>query len=282
MAVRDRGEGGIRPEAVLAILLILSILMIIFSGVMRERTGREWGTRALLSVQRSLGRATESVKEGFGSLRRLREMRVQYESALERLGEYQGLERNYLDLQRENDELKRQLGYSSGMELNNVPARIVAGDPSNLFSTLTIDAGRGQGVEVGMAVTAFQDGFFGLVGKVVSVDGRSSQVRPLIDPDHYVAARLHSQRYDGLVGGRGGSGGELLMRYVQKRAGADIGVHDLVVTSGMQSLYPPGIYIGRVEEVRSKEYDTSLELVLRPIIDIRRTEYVFVVKETRP
>ncbi|MCK5249642.1 MAG: rod shape-determining protein MreC, partial [Spirochaetaceae bacterium] len=71
--------------------------------------------------------------------------------------------------------------------------------------------------------------------------------------------------------------GELMMRYVRKSAGTSIGVNDLIVTSGMKSLYPPGIVIGRVKEVRSREYSTSLELVLVPIIDVTKVEYVFIL-----
>ncbi len=62
------------------------------------------------------GTATEGVKDSFGSLKRLREIRKQYESALEKLNDYQGIERDVIELRRENDELKRQLGYSAGLE----------------------------------------------------------------------------------------------------------------------------------------------------------------------
>ena len=48
----------------------------------------------------------------------------------------------------------------------------------------------------------------------------------------------------------------------------------------MQSIYPPEIYIGRVQEIRSREYSNTLEILLSPIIDISRTEYVFVLGGT--
>ena len=275
--MRERGDGGVRPEAVLAVLLVISILFMIFTGVFRERYDRNWGSSFVLGVQRVTGSAMERIKDGFGSLKRLREMRLQYESALEKLSDYQGLERNVVELRRENDELKRQLGYSSSIEFEHIPARIIARDPSNLFASLTIDKGTDEGIRVGVVVTAFQDGFFGLLGKVVTVGKYSAQIRPIIDPDNFVAARLQRNRFEGLVEGRGNENGELMMRYVRKSAGTSIGVNDLIVTSGMKSLYPPGIVIGRVKEVRSREYSTSLELVLVPIIDVTKVEYVFIL-----
>lgn len=275
--MRERGDGGVRPEAVLAVLLVISILFMIFTGVFRERYDRNWGSSFVLGVQRVTGSAMERIKDGFGSLKRLREMRLQYESALEKLSDYQGLERNVVELRRENDELKRQLGYSASIEFEHIPARIIARDPSNLFASLTIDKGTDEGIRVGVVVTAFQDGFFGLLGKVVTVGKYSAQIRPIIDPDNFVAARLQRNRFEGLVEGRGNENGELMMRYVRKSAGTSIGVNDLIVTSGMKSLYPPGIVIGRVKEVRSREYSTSLELVLVPIIDVTKVEYVFIL-----
>jgi len=275
--MRVRGDGDVRPEAVLAILLIISILLIIFSGPLRDHSDKEWGSRFVLGIQRVTGTATERIKDGFGSLGRLREMRLQYESALTKLSDYQGLERDLVELRRENDELKRQLGFSAGMDFDHIPARLIARDPSNLFSSITIDKGSYDGVKVGAVVTAFQDGFFGLLGKVITVAGHSAQVRPVVDPDHFVAGRLQQNRYEGLVEGRGNENGELIMRYVRKSAGVSIRVNDLVVTSGMQSIYPQGIVIGRIEEIRSRDYATSLELILEPIIDVTRAEYVFVL-----
>ncbi len=276
--MRDGSDTGVRPEAVLIVLLIISVLLILFTGTLKDGAGRELGSRAALGLQRIFGRASDRIHDGFGSLKKLREMREQYEVALDRLSAYQGLERNVVELKRENDELREILGFSAGIEQEHIPARVIAGDPSNLFSTITVDVGTYDGIRVGMVVTAFQDGFFGLLGKVVSVGTKSSQVRPLVDPDNYVAARLQQGRWEGLVEGRGDDSGGLLMRYVPKTAGSEIAVNDLVVTSGMQSVYPPGIYIGRVQEVRSREYSNSLEITLVPIVDTSRTEYVFVLQ----
>lgn len=279
--MRERDDGGMRPEAVLAVLLIASVLLIIFSGPLHDQSGKEWGSRFVLGVQRVTGTFTERIKDGFGSLRRLREMRLQYESALAKLSDYQGLERDLIELKRENEALKRQLGYSASLDYEHIPARIIARDPSNLFSSITIDKGTADGLRIGAVVTSFQDGFFGLLGKVITVSKHSAQIRPVVDPDHYVAGRLQQNRYEGLVEGRGNENGELIMRYVRKSAGPDIRINDIVITSGLQSIYPPGIVIGRIKEIRSRDYATSLELVLQPIIDITKAEYVFILGSDR-
>jgi rod shape-determining protein MreC len=69
------------------------------------------------------------------------------------------------------------------------------------------------------------------------------------------------------------------MRYVSDQARTEIGYGDLVITSGMSSVYPKGIHIGTVVSVEAQPYDTSLELKLDPIVDFERLEYVFVIRE---
>jgi rod shape-determining protein MreC len=102
-------------------------------------------------------------------------------------------------------------------------------------------------------------------------------VIPISDPGNHVAARLLRSRYEGLVSG-GGGGTNLIMRYVDDRARESIRFEDEIVTSGMNSIYPAGIPIGRVDTIQSKAYETTLELTLQPIIDFERLEYVFVIQ----
>jgi rod shape-determining protein MreC len=82
-----------------------------------------------------------------------------------------------------------------------------------------------------------------------------------------------------LINGKNDNSGNLNMNYVNKRALEDISLNELVITSGMKSLYPAGLFIGRVSTIFSEEYDTSLELELEPVIDMSRIEYVFVMIE---
>jgi len=277
----EHGDEGAHPQTVLVVLLIISIMLIFFSSTIEERTGKQWGRQLIHSVQRFTGNTAEQIKDGFASLKRLHETRALYESALTKLGEYQGLEHDIVELRRENEELRRQLKSSGEMTFDHLPARIIGGDPSNLFSTRTIDKGTDDGIRLGMVVVAFENGFFGLLGKIVSVSRHSSQLRTIVDPNNFVAARLQRNRFEGLVEGRGNEEAELVMRHVRKAAGGVTQVNDLVVTSGMRSLYPKGIVIGRVKEVRSREYSSSLDLILIPLITLARTEYVFVLR-SRP
>ncbi len=213
------------------------------------------------------------------SVSELQKLRVKYGDLEKQLGEYETIERDVVELREENRMLKQQLGFAQTLSYVNIPAEVIGNDPSNITSTIIINKGTRQGVEKDMPVVAFQDGFQGLVGKTLVVSANSSIVLPILDPNCYVGARLQSSRYEGLVNGAGTAEGDLDMSYVPKSARDVIQYGDLVITAGLNSIYPKGIYIGRVRSISAKAWETSLDLRIQPIIDFSRLEYVFVVKK---
>ena len=182
-----------------------------------------------------------------------------------------------MELRRENATLREQLGLSQALPLPRIAAGVIAKDHDNLFSTITINKGARHGVRIDMPVVAWQGDLEGLVGKVVAVGRGSSQVLPLYDPSCQVSARLDESRYEGLASGQGNDRATLVMRYVKKIAADRIEYGDLVVTAGLGGLYPAGINVGRVRDIRAETYETSLTLEVEPVIDFDRLEYVFVL-----
>ncbi len=279
--MREQGEGGIRPEVVLPLLLTISILMMVFVKVLNNNDLKSRGSNLLIGFQRVTGTLFEQLKNTYGSLQRLHNLKQQHEALLNTLENYQSVGLELEELRQENEALREQINLSSRLRYEHIQAQVIAGDPSNLFATITLDKGSMDGIEVNMVVTAFQSNSFGLLGKVVHVDRKTCQVLPLVNPSNYIAARLLESRFEGLVSGRGGQSGELIMDYVPKSVGSLISVGDFVITSGMQSIYPAGIYIGRVKEVRSREYSTTLEIILTPMVHSKRIEFVFILSNKK-
>ena len=171
------------------------------------------------------------------------------------------------------------MGFSQDVAYQRIAARIVAKDPENLYSTITVDKGFDDGIRKNMPVIAFQDGMEGLVGRVVEVGRGASKIVPIYDSKSFVASRLSGgSRTEGLVGGQGSPDDPLLMRFVKKRAKDEVQFGDLVSTTGYESLYPPDVAVGRVRKVRVLDYQTSIDIELDPVLDFSRIEYVFVVK----
>ncbi len=275
----DQAERSLTRRRNLVFLLTLSasLLILLISTNSLAGVPQRVGLTVLSFFQKGFDAVGNFASDTVKSVSELRDLRVRYRELMERVERYQNLERTLSDLQRENELLRSQLGYSEKVRLRRSSARIIAKDPGNLYSTFVIDKGLSEGISKNSPVIAYQDGTEGLVGKVVEVGRSTSIVSPIFDSSAHISARLDRTRYEGLVSGSGSMDIPLTMKYVKKRARDEIQFGDLVVTTGYQSLYPRDVIIGRVTKILMTEYRTSLDIDVEPVLDFSRLEYVFVV-----
>ncbi len=133
--------------------------------------------------------------------------------------------------------LEKLLDLRDRSNLKTAAAEIIAAGASPDFRTLTIDKGTSDGVGADMAVIAPA----GVVGRVVMPSRRAAKVQLLIDRNAAAGALVERSRAQGVVTGTGDE--RLSMEYVSEVA--DVIVGDLVVTSGIDGIYPKGYVIGR-------------------------------------
>lgn len=256
-AIISTGAGQFRPEAAARAVV---------GGVQRAMAG----------VGRGIGNTVRSV----GELRRLRE---DYESLLSELEQYQRLEGTVEALERENARLREQLGFVARSERPVIAARVIAREQATgLFNSFTINRGSRHGVMPDQAVVGFSGDREGLIGRVTEVSGGTALVVPVFAPGSYVAARLERSRHGGLLEGTGESDGGLILRYLPRSARTDIRYGDLVITSGLNSIFPEELPVGQVERVAAPSWETSLIVEVEPLIDYARLEYVFVLQAGAP
>jgi rod shape-determining protein MreC len=112
-----------------------------------------------------------------------------------------------------------------------------------------------------------------VIGRVIQpVSPRAALVQLLIDRNAAAGALLERTRAQGVVIGFGN--GELRMEYVPGTS--DVKPGDLVVTSGIDGIYPKGFVIGTVDAV-DRGQGPYHEIVVRPAVDFSRLEEVLVV-----
>ncbi len=140
--------------------------------------------------------------------------------------------------------LEALLGLRDNAGLATVGARIIAGDATPYFRTVTLDRGRRDGVRPDAAVLSAA----GVVGRVVDEPGyRASRVQLLIDRNAAAGALIERTRVAGLVKGDADDR-RLRMEYVSNLDDVEVG--DTVVTSGSDGIYPKGFVIGDVALVQ--------------------------------
>jgi rod shape-determining protein MreC len=176
----------------------------------------------------------------------------------------------------ESVRLRELLELRQSVPLDTLAAQVVGRDGVPWFRTLTLDKGDKDGVKLDAAVISAT----GVVGRVFAVGPHAARVQILLDRDSGTAALVERSRVSGVVSGQvsGPDVGseDLSLKYVAERA--DVVVGDLVVTSGLDRIYPKGLVIGRV---RSAGQVTGLfrDIRVEPSARFERLEEVLVVRQ---
>ena len=265
----------------LTLVLLIGICLISLSVSTSSMTVRpgEIGQSVVAVFQQSASGVGRFFATTVTSIRELAALQQQYDQILSQVREYETIADDITQLRAENQRLREALGFAQGLPIDSLPARVIAKEPGSFFAGVTINKGLTSGIRREMPVIANQNGVQGLVGRISEVGLSTSVVMPVFDSNSFVAARLLRSRHEGLVSGAGMSDDHLTMLYVGKSARSDIAVDDVVITSGMRSIFPEGIRIGTVESIQGRPYETSLTIGLRPSVDFSRLEYVFVLTE---
>ncbi len=262
---------------VLIVILVVSLTSISLSVGNIKIQSHEIGASFFSLFQIGVSKVSTFFSGTITSISELKKLKSKYSSLRDKVADYQVLQRDIHELRLENQRLRAQIGYSQTLNVTFISSQIIAQEPGKLFRTMVLDKGSKSGIHRNMPVVAFQDGFQGLVGRIAAVTAYTSKVLPVFSRDSYVSARMLKSRYEGLVNGEGDKYGFLIMNYIKKQAKEKVKFGDIVVTSGVESIYPEGLYIGRVREMQTPEWQPSLQLFLEPIIDFSRLEYVFIL-----
>ncbi|MDR2388032.1 MAG: rod shape-determining protein MreC [Deltaproteobacteria bacterium] len=168
-----------------------------------------------------------------------------------------------------NERLRRLLGFKITAEGRYIGAKIVAWDPGPWYQSMVIDVGSADGVFLNCPVVTEA----GVVGRVAEITSHYAKVLLITDPGSGIDAFIQRNRVHGLLSGQGSSG---LMSLDYVRKADDVRPGDLVVTSGLDGIFPSGLSIGSVTIVDKKSLGLFLEAQVNPSVDLNGLEEVLV------
>lgn len=173
-------------------------------------------------------------------------------------------------LAEENQQLKELLDFKKEKEYSLVIANILSRDPANR-NILIIDAGLDQNIETGQAVVV-NNGI--IVGKIIDVGIDFAKVRLLSDNFSKLAIKTgQEQKVSGLL--TGSLGLTMNLSYVPQDH--DIKKNDLVVTADLDVDMPPGLVVGKVEDVEFSQEELFKKATISPMIDYNTLSIVAVI-----
>lgn len=181
------------------------------------------------------------------------------------------------EVKSENERLRNLLDYRDVFGVESVVARVVANDPRAEFKSIMINKGVKDGIKLYMPVV----GPKGLIGRIGRVTSGSAQVLLLNDPNSAVDAMVQRSRARGLLTGAAArtrfKTGNFLTRLEYLRRVSDIHGNDVIVTSGLDGVFPPGLPIGTVHGIRKSQDGIFKEAEVVPFENFQELQEVMVL-----
>jgi rod shape-determining protein MreC len=266
-----------RKTRLLLVGLVLAHLVAISKQV--ERGGQSLlgqGLFALVApVQAVITGLIHGVSGGWSGYVDLRRVHEENARLQERVAVVERQLQDKAEQAREAERLREILQLRKELPLETLTAEIIAREGAPWSRTITLDKGSSDGVRLNSAVISAT----GVVGRVIALGPHASRVQLILDGQAGVGVRIERSRVTGILVGQPGmttgASGDLVLKYVPSLA--DVVVGDVVVTSGLDRLYPPALVVGRV---RSVTRGTGLfkEILVTPSAQFNTVEEVMVVR----
>ena len=168
-----------------------------------------------------------------------------------------------------NRELKGMLGMKDTLSLPLIPATIVSKSLSVTQNTITLNAGKNEGLKPGMPVISYR----GLVGIIQSCADNFSIARTLKNVDLKITVKNEKNRLNGIMKW---DGEKLIIVSVPRTYDFDVG--DRIITSDVSSIIPVPIPVGIVSQIEEEKTGLLNLVHVKPFEEVLSVENVFVMK----
>jgi rod shape-determining protein MreC len=175
----------------------------------------------------------------------------------------------YREVLATNLRLQQLLQFKNTTDQPVIAAQVIGMDPTGWFQSVIIDKGKNAGIKLNMPVVNAE----GVVGRLVAVSYNYSKVLLIIDQNSAVDCIIQRSRDNGIV--KGLSSKVCTLDYVLKSS--DVRVGDIVVTSGLGGIFPKGIPVGEVIDVKNPAGELFKDVKIRPVVDFSKLEELLVI-----
>ena len=254
--------------------LLLFLFIIVSLSIMTYQSNREHllPFKLLTNILDSVHDLKDSIKTSVTSpFRRMflrEEENVRLKAELSQLLREQ---QKYREVLQENKRLRELLSLKETEHRYVGAARIIAKSTDQWSNTLTLDKGTSSGIAKDMIAITDK----GLAGKISGVSGSHAYLLLLTDINFSAAARLQESRIEGVLSGTGFR--KCKLKYVP--AEEEVKTGDIVITSGLDALFPQGIPLGYVTKVNKKGIGMFQDIEVIPFVDSAKLEEVVIIKK---
>ena len=179
-------------------------------------------------------------------------------------------------LETENERLRALLELSEKYPaFQTTAASVIAKDGGNYGRFITIDKGIESGIAVNQPVMAQN----GLVGLVFETGYGWSKIQTILDPSTSVGCRISRTGDVTVAEGDNTLVNDSLLKMLYISKQFTILEGDIVETSGLGEIYPPGISIGKIKEIKISDNTNSQYATIVPMVDFSNLQEILVITQ---
>lgn len=265
-----------------AVVLTLLLILIFYSLSIKSSGRLSWHQRIVVAVltpfQESATFIGRNIADTWNHYFDLVGASVENDQLKKKLDEQDYKLKTMAEAEAENSRLRSLMDFKERHSLEVIGAEVIGNDPRADFRTVSIDKGSRDSLATNMPVV----GGAGLVGRVADVAGSTSRVLLITDPNNAVDVIVQRSRARALL--VGSTVGTKMtkdhyvsrLEYLSKKS--DIVKGDTLVTSGIDGIYPAGIPVGVVEDIKEAASGIFKEAKVVPFVDFSNLEEVLIVR----
>lgn len=255
------------PKIIIVILLVI-IIFVILNLTSFSKEIKNFFYLISQPIQRwlwSAGIKTSNLLEAIAEIKSLKKdnesLKLREQELIDELITLKGLEK-------ENLSLRRALGLGLNKDFELIFSQIIGKETADI---LLIDKGSNDGLEVGFPVITEQKV---LAGRVWQVYKNFSKVQLLTFKDISFDVKVFNKEVYGLVKGKGNF--KLSLEFIPQKENVAVG--DLTLTSSKGGVFPQNLLVGQILDVKSSDIELFQKIGVKPFLNIRDLDYLFIIK----
>lgn len=258
------------------IIILIAVLPLISINMEQKQTSNLWFAQPISyltgQVQSFFSSISELVQGTTAEYVNLLNIKKDNKNLKLQITELQANQTQLMESQNEVDRLRLLLNFKAKTKMNLVAAQVIGRDLAVDHQTITINKGLNDGIKAQQAVITIQ----GAVGYVFKPEKTMSHVILLTDRYSVTDAIIQKSRSHAIVEGLGNDSG--VLQFVDRDENIQVG--DLIVTGGLDEIYPQGFPLATVSEILRKPNSSVRVLHVTPVSQSEKIEEVFVITKT--
>jgi rod shape-determining protein MreC len=251
-------------------LIIANILILSIIGQRYPTSGPGGFTISLLApFQEAIASSSRFLKGIWRHYFTLIQVSEENDQLKKQLNRAEEMKNEWVEARLANDRLRRLMGMGEEFTQQVVYAEVIGRDPTAWFKTIIIDKGAKDNVAVGMPVVVPE----GIVGQIVDVSGHYAKVLLIVDQNSAVDALVQRTRARGLI--KGEFADQCRLEYVLRKE--DVRMGDVIVTSGLDDVFPKGLRIGAIDDISGAPNEMFYTITIAPFVDFEKLEDLLIL-----